>query len=230
MTQLLVSVKNIEEALLAREAGVDLIDLKDPMVGALGALDIHMTRKIIGKLGGGTPISATVGEAHESVAALMSDIQLYSSAGVDIVKVAVNDYFQSKDFFISIQKLTLTGIKVVAVFFADQGPDFSEMRMIKQHGFYGVMLDTANKNQALLDVQSIANLQHFLHVAEQYHLLSGLAGSVGVGSLFKLARLAPAFIGMRGGVCEGGQRAATLSMARVLDAKSLLLNYNIKLI
>ena len=37
MTQLLVSVKNVEETFIALDAGVDIIDLKDPANGALGA-------------------------------------------------------------------------------------------------------------------------------------------------------------------------------------------------
>ena len=38
MTQLLVSVKNSEEAMLVLAAGVDIIDLKDPSMGALGEI------------------------------------------------------------------------------------------------------------------------------------------------------------------------------------------------
>ena len=40
MTQLLISVKNVKETLIALDAGVDIIDLKDPDNGALGALDV----------------------------------------------------------------------------------------------------------------------------------------------------------------------------------------------
>ena len=39
MTRLLVSVRNVEEAQIAIAEGVDLIDVKEPSRGALGAAD-----------------------------------------------------------------------------------------------------------------------------------------------------------------------------------------------
>ena len=52
MTQLLISVKNVEETLIALEAGVDIIDLKDPENGALGALDIATSKSILQVISG----------------------------------------------------------------------------------------------------------------------------------------------------------------------------------
>jgi len=40
MTELLISVTNVDEAFMAMELGADIIDLKDPSMGALGALPI----------------------------------------------------------------------------------------------------------------------------------------------------------------------------------------------
>lgn len=50
MTQLLISVKNVEEALIALNCGVDIIDLKDPNIGALGALNLDTSQQILQKV------------------------------------------------------------------------------------------------------------------------------------------------------------------------------------
>jgi len=42
MTQLLISVTNVEEAQIALNSGADFIDLKDPNGGALGALPLDI--------------------------------------------------------------------------------------------------------------------------------------------------------------------------------------------
>ena len=46
-TQLLISVTSIEEASFALENGADIIDLKDPSAGALGALPIDEIKLIV---------------------------------------------------------------------------------------------------------------------------------------------------------------------------------------
>ena len=63
--KLLVSVRNVEEALLAADGGADFIDLKEPGRGALGGLPIATIREIAGALrrhGSGLDISATIGD------------------------------------------------------------------------------------------------------------------------------------------------------------------------
>ena len=52
MMRLLISVKNVEEALIALTIGVDVIDLKDPNVGALGALNLTDTQQILQAIAG----------------------------------------------------------------------------------------------------------------------------------------------------------------------------------
>lgn len=227
MTQLLISVKNVEESLVARYAGVDVIDLKDPSVGALGALDIEMVKQIVCKANGSALISATVGEGHQSVSALVSDIKCFASLGVDVVKIAVSDLFQERHFFNEINQLSKAGIKLVAVYFADNELDFSLIPKLQSGGFYGVMLDTQLKQESLLDVQPLEQLKKFVNLSEEHQLMSGLAGSLNKKHIDTLLMLTPGFIGLRGGVCQDKQRASMLMSCKVMEVKALLLNYNI---
>ena len=61
MTGLLASVMTVEEAEAALAGGADIIDLKDPRRGALGALPAPVIRDCVAAIAGRQPVSATVG-------------------------------------------------------------------------------------------------------------------------------------------------------------------------
>lgn len=226
MTQLLISVKNIEEAMIALEANVDIIDLKDPNLGALGALDLDSTHEIVRQIYGRSLISATVGDLHTSLDELVLDIQLRADIGVDIIKIAVSDLFSQSGFFDAIAYLSKAGIKIVAVFFADEAIDFNVLPALKNAGFYGAMLDTKNKYKNLFEAQAQQSLYLFTRLCHQSQLKSGLAGSLQPQHIDFLVKLNPTYIGFRGGVCESSQRNFALSSAKVHEVISMLRNGN----
>jgi dihydroneopterin aldolase len=226
MTQLLISVKNVAEALLALEAGTDIIDLKDPNIGALGALDMAISANIVQLIGGATIVSATVGEQHTCLNELITEIKARAEIGADIIKIAVSRFFYEADFLIEISKLTNAGIKIVAVFFADENIDYDLLEMLQKAGFYGAMLDTKNKLHGLLALQSKSNLHSFTHLCHQHQLESGLAGSLKPQHVETLCEINPKYIGFRGGVCENDIRKADLSGAKVIEIKNMLHQHN----
>ena len=59
---LLVSVRNVTEALTALEAGADVIDVKEPTRGSLGAADSATLAAIAQAVGGRAPVTAALGE------------------------------------------------------------------------------------------------------------------------------------------------------------------------
>jgi len=229
MTQLLISVKSLEEALLVKHTGVGIVDLKDPNIGALGALDVDVVSQILPAVGSTALVSATVGEGHADIDALAADIQLYANLGVDVMKVAVSNLFQHEVFLERMLRLTAKGIRIVAVFFAEQEADLDLIIKLESSGFYGVMFDTQDKSHSLQCVQSAEQLQRFVEVAKAHGLMVGLAGSVSQERLVSLLDIRPDFIGMRGGVCENQARTTALDSKRVEAAQSVLLNYNNKL-
>lgn len=226
MSQLLISVKNVEEALIASYANADLIDLKDPNIGALGALDLAVVREVVQQLDQDALISATVGEEHQSIDLLVKDIESYASLGVSLVKMAVSDLFYQNGFFDEMFKLTNRGIKLVAVFFADETLNLDMVEALAAAGFYGAMLDTKLKKFSLVDVQSTSEISTFLKLCDKHKLISGLAGSLNAEHIRSLHELGPEFIGMRGGVCDANDRTSSLVKSKIIAAKDLLSNYN----
>jgi len=224
--QLLISVKNSEEALLALHAGADVIDLKDPDIGAVGALNLDITAQILRGINGRALVSATVGENHATLNALVTDIQCRADLGVDIVKIAFSSLFDDADFFAEMHKITNQNVRLVALFFADVTFDTQLIDKLQKMGFYGVMLDTQEKQFSLLELQSKAHLEEFIRDCEKNQLISGLAGSLKPQDVEFLQELKPTFIGFRGGVCENNMRKSALNLDKVQKIKKMLFKHN----
>ena len=231
MTQLLTSVKNVDEAMIASYAGINLIDLKDPATGALGALTVETIAAIVDRLSKERKptvmLSATVGEGHASLEALIADIETYSQLGLDIIKIAVTNLFLEERFFDEIEVLTNHGVRLVAVFFAEEDVNLGLIAQMAKVGFYGVMLDTQYKQRSLLAVKSAAELSTFVTHGKKNQLVTGLAGSINAQHIATLTQYQPDFIGMRGGLCEGDSRTEKLCDDRLHHAKKMLFKYNI---
>ena len=89
MTLFLVSVTGAEEAEVAAAHGADIIDLKDPAKGALGALAEHEVRAAVAGIAGRRPVSAVIGDLPMRPEALAEAASAMADAGVDFVKVGL---------------------------------------------------------------------------------------------------------------------------------------------
>jgi (5-formylfuran-3-yl)methyl phosphate synthase len=91
--KLLISVRNVAEALAAAQGGADFIDLKEPRLGALGGLPLDVISSIVKALrqaGHAQTISATIGDVPmQALAEIQKRVQDVAACGVDIVKVGI---------------------------------------------------------------------------------------------------------------------------------------------
>lgn len=230
MTKLLASVTNVSEALLAVDAGVDIIDLKNPAEGALGALPLPEIGEIVRAIDGCKLVSATIGDLPMEPELLIRATEHTAATGVDIVKVGFfGPASHSHSACIkALQPLAANGVRIVAVLFADQNPDFALLPELQMAGFYGVMLDTAQKNgSSLLDYVLINDLQRFVKLARTYKLESGLAGSLRLDHVPGLVALAPGYLGFRGALCANSERTAALSSNKIHELQAMLRKCNI---
>jgi len=65
MTRLLVSVRNAAEAAVALRAGADLIDIKEPAKGSLGAPTNQAIEEVVTTVAGAVPVSVALGELRD---------------------------------------------------------------------------------------------------------------------------------------------------------------------
>jgi len=213
---MLASVTNIDEARIALEAGADIIDLKNPVLGALGALPTNVIADIVRYVDGRRPVSATVGDLPMEPDTLLHAVEVTAATGVDIVKVG---FFGNNGHAECIGKLAQaaeTDAKIVAVLFADQQPNMALLPMLAAAGFYGVMLDTADKSAGGLRYWlNDAALQQFVSSAQALGLLTGLAGALRQPDIRPLLGLGAGYLGFRGALCTNDMRASQMDYGRV---------------
>jgi uncharacterized protein (UPF0264 family) len=223
MTGLLASVVSLAEARMVA-ANVDIIDLKEPRAGALGALPLPAVREIVAELGGGRqPISATIGDMPMHPARVLAAAREMAATGVDYVKIG---FFPRGDWAGTIDALaplSTEGIGLVAVLFGDQQADLHWLARLAQAGFSGAMLDTMDKSQgSLCAICSLDYLRDFVAQVQSHGLLSGLAGSLRCTDVPPLVALSPDYLGFRGALCHGLQRTAGLDVTALQNIRVML--------
>ncbi len=222
MSFMLASVNSLKEAQLVRRCNVDIIDLKQPAKGALGALDTETVREIVLNLKPAR-ISATVGDLPMQSGLVCQAVEAMAATGVDYIKIG---FFPGGDWPACIDGLSVIarqGYALIAVLFADTRPDFTLIATLALAGFRGVMLDTMEKRQgSLTQLLNTAELQQFVQASKHHSLLSGLAGSLTVSDIAGLLPLQADYLGFRGALCRDRQRNAELDMGQVKLIRGML--------
>ncbi len=89
MTLFLASVTGAEEAQVALAHGADIVDLKDPAKGALGALSEETVQAAVAGIAGKRPVSAVIGDLPMQVEAIVGAASAMADTGVDFIKVGL---------------------------------------------------------------------------------------------------------------------------------------------
>lgn len=223
MVQMLVSVKNVHEAEIALQGGADIIDLKDPDQGALGALPLSEIRSIIDFVDARKPISATIGDIPMDAELIVQAISQLQGLALSYIKVG---FFKANDYrpcLESIRKLGRSSQPLIAVFFAELQYPETIIADIKQAGFIGIMLDTVNKDgKTYQDYFSNTESEKLANSIKAQNLFFGIAGSLKENNINDAKKVNPDFIGFRGGVCVGNQRRNNLNSAKIISIKNNL--------
>jgi uncharacterized protein (UPF0264 family) len=219
--RLLVSVRDVQEALEAADAGADFIDLKEPARGALGALAPELVAQVVSVLRvrfPGVRISATVGDlAAGEQAEILRRVERVASCGVDYVKVGLwPEAGASTAVRDLVDALAASAANVVPVLVVDAGVDQALADHVLQRGcFPALMVDTAEKRRgSLLERLPLPVLAAFVASVQARGVMAGLAGSLRADDAPALRALGPDFAGFRGAVTRGA-RTAMLDARRV---------------
>jgi (5-formylfuran-3-yl)methyl phosphate synthase len=219
-TQLLVSVRSVDEAATALLGGANIIDIKEPRDGVLGAAPLVVTRAIVKMITGKRPVSATIGDIP--VEAAPDAVLATADTGVDYVKIGAFGDLGNVDLT-PFERIAALGVRLILVMFADRAPHFGLIPKLRAAGFRGVMLDTAEKAKGTLrtNLDDVA-LAAFLAEARRVDLLAGLAGSLRVADIAPLLALEPNILGFRGAACKAGIRHETLDLSALSTLRQLI--------
>lgn len=223
MTQLLISVQNVAEAAIALECGADIIDLKDPGSGALGALALSEIEAIIRFIDTRKQVSATIGDVPMVPHLIKERVIQLQKFPLSFIKIG---FFETVDYQLCLDELhplTLAGGRLIAVLFAEQQYPEDLLTKIKQAGFRGVMLDTMYKNgETYQAYYSLAAIESFASHVLVNGMLFGLAGSLQLKDIKAAKKVKPHFMGFRGGVCLENQRQSILDDQKIYSIKAIL--------
>jgi len=222
MTGLLASVTSAAEAEMAMAGGADIIDLKDPHAGALGALPPSVIREAAQAIAGRCTVSATAGDLPMQPQIVADAAARIAGLGVDIVKVGFFCGGDPAACIAELARLVVGGTRIVAVLFADTAPDFILIDRFRDAGFAGAMLDTADKRAGGLRRHlGDRALGGFVARVRHCGMISGLAGSLSLADIPPLLRLSPDYLGFRGALCRAG-RTSELDVERVRAARAAI--------
>lgn len=223
MTGMLASVRSLTEARIAATAGVDIIDLKAPEHGSLGALPAAEVSRIVSALGRSAPVSATVGDLPMEPDPICRAVLEMAATGVDYVKIGM---FRGGDWgstLVALAHLASRDIRLVAVLFADNLPDFEWIARLKKTGFVGAMLDTQDKSAgALTGILDRSILERFVRETREQDLLCGLAGSLRAADIPELLPLQPDYLGFRGALCHAARRTEEIDPEALANIRRLI--------
>ena len=187
---LLISPINHEEALESIKGGADIVDVKNPKEGSLGANFPWVIRDIREITPEDKLVSATLGDVPYKPGTVSLAAMGAHVSGADYIKVGLygtKDYDEAVEVMENVAK-TIKDVDndtiVVAAGYADAhrvgAVDPMEIpKVAKDAGCDLAMLDTAVKDgHTLFDYLSIEDLEKFVNEAHSYGLKTALAGSV----------------------------------------------------
>jgi len=218
--RLLVSPMNLEEAKAAMDGGADILDVKNPKEGSLGA-NFPWAIKAVKELAGDRmPVSATIGDLDfkpgtASLAALGAAV-----SGADFIKAGLlgaKDRAQAEEMLAGIVRAVKDFDRrkmVVASGYSDyqRAGSISPLLLPQAAAASGadlVMVDTAIKDgRSTFEFMSEQELRDFVNLGHKNGLLVAIAGTIGFEHLDLIKRIDPDIVGVRGIVCGGDRKSS----------------------
>lgn len=225
MTRLLVSVRSAEEAASALAGGADLIDVKEPRAGSLGAALPEVWQAVASAIATARPLSAALGELQTFQPGSSTVLQGYRYAKLGLAGCAQHPEWPNH-WQAALATLP-QWINPVAVVYADvesaQAPLPEEiLRTGAVLGCRTLLVDTFDKQQgSVFDCLGAERLTSLFAEARQHEMQLVLAGSLQLSSLSQALELSPDYVAIRGAVCRP-TRAGTLQQDLVRDWASRL--------
>ena len=223
--RLLVSVVDVGEARAAAAAGADIVDVKNPAEGSLGAPPPAVIADIRAAVPAALPVSAAIGDMPNlpGTAALAAFGAAHSGAA--FVKVGLWGATTEADAIalLRVVREAAPDAVVVAGAYADarrvpHAPLAPEAlpRAARAAGVDVCLLDTAVKDgRGILDWLSLEALTALVDEAHELGLEIALAGALRAEDLPVVCATGADVVGVRSAACADGRRTGALDPSRV---------------
>ena len=223
---LMVSVQNLNEAIEALHGGADIVDVKnlqEALVGSAHPLTVKAVRDSI-------PIdrhaSVTLGVVPNQAGTVA--MAVYAAGILDATSVKVGfmktEYSEAVEVLLECKE-ALNGFdtKLIGSLFADNplydGLDASHMvRLAEDSECDGWLIDTLTKDgRNLFDFIPEPELRDMVLSGKKSGMSTALSGHLKMSDLDELARINPDIVGVRGAVCQKGDRDSAVHRDAVAE-------------
>lgn len=216
--KLLISSIDEKEALEAIAGGADIVDVKNPLEGALGANYPWVIKRIKEITPKNLKVSCTLGEVGNFPGSVSLAALGAASLGIDYIKVGLYGIKTPEDAIFLLQQVSRAAkecnpkIKIAVAGYADAEkigaidplliPEIAHKAQLEV-----AMLDTSSKEgKSLFDHLSIETLKKFISSAHGFGLKTALAGSLRKQDLPVVYGLGADIAGLRGAACTNNNR------------------------
>lgn len=216
--RLLVSVVDEEEVPEAISGGADIVDIKNPAEGSLGAPTPQKASRIIDAVNGTSETSCAIGDLPNlpgTVSLAASGAAYLSPDYIKLGLLGTRTQSEAKALLtpsVDIVKSIDPSIRIIACGYADWELVGSVSPLVlpqaaSQSGADGVLIDTINKDgRCLFDFMAYEELCSFISHLQEMDMISALAGSLKPNHSKQLKTLSPDVIGIRGAACKSNDR------------------------
>jgi uncharacterized protein (UPF0264 family) len=241
--RLLVSVRNAAEAEAALAGGCDVLDVKEPALGAIGMAHPATIAAVVARVrdvNSSVPVSVALGEAAEwadnrPVPRLPSQIGYLKlgTAGLGSRTPWARRLADVRQRFGGSARETASDgecglVKWIMVGYADwkiaRGPCPEDVvEGARECGCAGILIDTFSKKTGrLFDWLNIERLQSLAALARSWDLEFALAGRLQIDDLAAIGLVRPDLVGIRSAACRAGIRTGAIDAAAVRRFRAVL--------
>ncbi|MGH7369679.1 MAG: (5-formylfuran-3-yl)methyl phosphate synthase [Candidatus Methylomirabilaceae bacterium] len=231
--KLLISVRDEDEAAAAVAGGADIVDVKNPDEGSLGAQQPHVIAAIARMIPVGIDVSASIGDVPNLPGTVALAGLGAALCGIRFVKVGLlgtrTPAEAARLLEVLSGALTLANrrIGLVACAYADADHvgslDPILLPQMAAPFVEGCMIDTAIKDgRSLFHYLPDAAVARFIERCRDRGLFAALAGSLRPEDFSRVRTHGADIVGIRSAACLGG-RGGTLSPERVRALKASLI-------
>jgi (5-formylfuran-3-yl)methyl phosphate synthase len=224
--RLLVSVRSAQEARRALIGGAEIIDVKDPSQGPLGAPSPRVLSEVVAEVGAAAPVSVALGDLPNlphTAALAARGAALIGAAYVKVGLRGVQEIDEAVALMRAVADAVGSQTAVIAAAYADAGaldpPALGPAWLpgvVERSGIAGALFDTFVK-----DGRGLYSWLSESEVADLVARTQAAGGTFAVaGQLTRgeLRRVAADVVGVRSAVCRGGDRAGALDAELVAAA------------
>jgi (5-formylfuran-3-yl)methyl phosphate synthase len=232
--ELLISVVCEREVGAAVAGHADIVDVKNPREGSLGANFPHVIRAVRDTTPAAIPVSVAIGDVPNLPGMAALAAAGAAACGVQYVKVGLlgpRDHDEAFALLAAVCRAARDAdpvVRVMATAYADAHatgslPALELPAVAAEAGADGCMIDTARKSGGtLLGELPAADLESFVARCRSARLLCALAGSLRAADMPRLHELAPDIVGFRGAACHQGRRDGRVDRDAVLRLRELV--------